>query len=43
MDAQHIAAIDRQEDAINNTTPEITQVILDLKMLLDTSDVRLVS
>nr|XP_022333195.1 uncharacterized protein LOC111130415 [Crassostrea virginica] len=50
MDAQHIAAIDQQEDAINHTMPEITQVILDLKRLLkrlqdklDTSDVCLVS
>ncbi|XP_078331641.1 uncharacterized protein LOC144625270 [Crassostrea virginica] len=50
MDAQHIIAIDQQEDAINHTIPEITQVILDLKRLLtrlqdklDTSDVCLVS
>ena len=43
MDAQHIAAIDQQEDAINHTITEITQVILDLKRLLDTSDVCLVS
>nr|XP_022327039.1 uncharacterized protein LOC111126584 [Crassostrea virginica] len=43
MDAQHIAAIDQQEVAINHTIPEITQVILDLKRLLDTSDVCLVS
>nr|XP_022324070.1 uncharacterized protein LOC111124986 [Crassostrea virginica] len=50
MDAQHIAAIDRQEDTINHTIPEITHVILDLKRLLerlkdklDTSDVCLVS
>nr|XP_022297221.1 uncharacterized protein LOC111106719 [Crassostrea virginica] len=43
MDAQHIAAIDQQEDAINRTIPEITQIILDLKKLLDTSDVCLVS
>ena len=43
MDAQHIAAIDRQEEAINHTIPEMTQVILDLKRLLDTSDVFLVS
>ncbi|XP_078331235.1 uncharacterized protein LOC144625060 [Crassostrea virginica] len=43
MDAQHIAAIDRQEDAINHTIPEITQAILDLRRLLDTSDVCLVS
>nr|XP_022293659.1 E3 ubiquitin-protein ligase TRIM71-like [Crassostrea virginica] len=50
MDAQHIAAIDQHEDAINHTIPEITQVIEDLKKLLerlqnklDTSDVCLVS
>ncbi|XP_078331294.1 uncharacterized protein LOC144625097 [Crassostrea virginica] len=43
MDAQHIAAIDQQEDAINLTIPEITQTILNLKRLLDTSDVCLVS
>nr|XP_022296973.1 tripartite motif-containing protein 2-like [Crassostrea virginica] len=43
MDAQHIAAIDQQEDAINRTIPEITQVILDLKQLMDTRDVCLVS
>nr|XP_022320423.1 uncharacterized protein LOC111122782 [Crassostrea virginica] len=47
MDAQHIAAIDRQEVAINHTIPEITQTILDLKGLLerlqDTRDVCLVS
>ncbi|XP_078331323.1 uncharacterized protein LOC111126685 [Crassostrea virginica] len=43
MDAQHIAAIDQQEVAINRTITEITQIILDLKRLLDTSDVCLVS
>nr|XP_022307849.1 uncharacterized protein LOC111113849 [Crassostrea virginica] len=43
MDAQHIGAIDQQEVAINHTISEITKVILDLKMLLDTSDVCLVS
>ena len=43
MDAQHIEAIDQQEDAINHTIPEITQAILDLKRLLDTNDVCLVS
>ncbi|XP_078331345.1 uncharacterized protein LOC144625130 [Crassostrea virginica] len=50
MDAQHIAAIDRQEVAINHTITEITQAILNLKRLLerlqdklDTSDVCLVS
>ncbi|XP_078342035.1 uncharacterized protein LOC111107944 [Crassostrea virginica] len=43
MDAQHIAAIDEQEVAINKTSTEIRQVILNLKKLLDTSDVCLVS
>ncbi|XP_078331152.1 uncharacterized protein LOC144624978 [Crassostrea virginica] len=43
MDTQHKAAIDRQEDAINHAILEITQAILDLKRLLDTSDVCLVS
>ena len=43
MDAKHIAAIYQQEDAINRTIPEMTQIILDLKRLLDTSDVYLVS
>nr|XP_022324083.1 uncharacterized protein LOC111124994 [Crassostrea virginica] len=43
IDAQHIAALDQQEVAINHTIPEITQIILDLKRLLDTSDVSLVS
>ncbi|XP_078342027.1 uncharacterized protein LOC111107939 [Crassostrea virginica] len=43
MDAQHIAAIDEQEVAINKTSTEIKKVIQDLKRLLDTSDVCLVS
>ncbi|XP_078331297.1 uncharacterized protein LOC111137729 [Crassostrea virginica] len=43
LDAQHIAALDQQEDAINHTIAKITQIILDLKRLLDTSDVCLVS
>ncbi|XP_078330989.1 uncharacterized protein LOC144624844 [Crassostrea virginica] len=43
MDAQHIAALDQQEDAINHTILKITQIIQDLKRLLDTSDVCLVS
>ena len=43
MNVQHIAAIDRQEDAINYTIREITQIVLVLKRLLDTSDVCLVS
>nr|XP_022300237.1 uncharacterized protein LOC111108550 [Crassostrea virginica] len=43
MDARHIAALDQQEDAINKTSTEIKKVFLDLKKLLDTSDVCLVS
>nr|XP_022324209.1 uncharacterized protein LOC111125044 [Crassostrea virginica] len=43
MDAQHMAAIDRHEVAINHTITEITQTILDLKRLLETSDVGLFS
>ncbi|XP_078331135.1 uncharacterized protein LOC144624964 [Crassostrea virginica] len=39
MDAKHIAAIDRQEDAINHTIFGITQIIQNLKRLLDTRDV----
>ncbi|XP_078331252.1 uncharacterized protein LOC144625071 [Crassostrea virginica] len=50
MNAQHKAALDQKVDAINNTVPEIAQVIQDLQRLLerlqdklDTSDVCLVS
>nr|XP_022333992.1 uncharacterized protein LOC111130975 [Crassostrea virginica] len=43
METQHIAAIDRKEDAINNTISEILQVVPYLKRLLNTSDVCLVS
>ena len=43
IDAQHNAAIDQQEDAINHIITEITRVIQELKSLLDTSDVYLVS
>ena len=43
MEAQYIAAIDRQEDATDRTILKIKQVILDLKRLLNTSDVCLVS
>ena len=42
MDAQHIAAIDQQEDAINHTLPEIKNVILGIQNLLDSNDVCLV-
>nr|XP_022307827.1 tripartite motif-containing protein 45-like [Crassostrea virginica] len=43
MNAQHKAAIDQQEKAINRIIPEITNAILDLKRLMDTSDVCFVS
>lgn len=43
MDIQHIEAIDKQKNAINNIIPEITQAILDLQNLLDSDDVCLVS
>ncbi|XP_078342005.1 uncharacterized protein LOC144627889 [Crassostrea virginica] len=43
MDTKRIAAMDKQEVAINHAITEITQVILDLKRFLDTSDVCLVS
>ncbi|XP_078311107.1 uncharacterized protein LOC111137321 [Crassostrea virginica] len=43
MNSKHQATIDKQEDAINNTITEITKVIQDLKNLLDTCNVSLVS
>ena len=43
MDSKHKTALDKQEDEINHTITEIKQVIQDLKSLLDTSDVSLVS
>ena len=43
MEAQYIAAIDRQEDAINQTMSELTQFILNLQNLLDYNDFCLVS
>ena len=43
MNKQHTAAIEKQEHAINKTMNEIKQVILDLKSLLETSDVGLLS
>ena len=43
MDSKHQAMIDKQEKAINHTITEIEQAILDLKKLLDTSDVILLS
>ncbi|XP_078321297.1 uncharacterized protein LOC111112213 [Crassostrea virginica] len=43
MNGQHLAAIEKQEDETNKALHEIKQVIQDLKSLLDTSDVGLVS
>ncbi|XP_078321716.1 uncharacterized protein LOC111111431 [Crassostrea virginica] len=43
MNAQHLAAIEKQEVETNKALHEIKQVIQDLKSLLDTSDVGLVS
>ncbi|XP_078321309.1 uncharacterized protein LOC111114765 [Crassostrea virginica] len=43
MNAQHLAAIEKQEGETNKALHEIKQVIQDLKSLLDTSDVGLVS
>ncbi|XP_078311614.1 uncharacterized protein LOC144618792 [Crassostrea virginica] len=43
MDSKHKAALDKQEDAINNTIIEMKQVIKDLKSLLDTSHISIVS
>ena len=42
MDAQHIAAIKRHEDTINNTITEITRAIRSIQDLLDADDVCLV-
>ena len=39
MGAKHLTVIGKQEDVINNTITEIEQTILDLKKLLNTSDV----
>ena len=43
MDRQHTTAIEKQEVVINKALHEIKHVIQDLKSLLDTSDVSLVS
>nr|XP_022294663.1 tripartite motif-containing protein 45-like [Crassostrea virginica] len=43
MNAQHLAAIEKQEGETNKALHEIKQVIQDLKSLLDTNDVGLVS
>ena len=43
MDSKQKIALYKQENAINHTITEIKQVIQDLKSLLDTCDVSLVS
>ncbi|XP_078321301.1 uncharacterized protein LOC144621590 [Crassostrea virginica] len=43
MNAQHLSAIEKQEGETNKALHEIKQVIQELKSLLDTSDVGLVS
>nr|XP_022322182.1 uncharacterized protein LOC111123846 [Crassostrea virginica] len=43
VDAQQVADIDQQEDAINHTINEITQAMLDLQKLLDSDDICIVS
>ena len=42
MDAQHMTAIDEQEDKVNHNITEIKQIIQDLQNLLQTNDVKLV-
>ena len=42
MEIQHLAAIEKQGVAINQSAAEIKQIVLDLKRLLGTSDVCLV-
>nr|XP_022308185.1 tripartite motif-containing protein 45-like [Crassostrea virginica] len=43
IETQHTTAIEKQEDVIHKALNEIKQVIQDIKSLLDTSDVGLVS
>nr|XP_022297508.1 tripartite motif-containing protein 2-like [Crassostrea virginica] len=43
MDSKHLDVINRQEDAINKTIAAIEQTIINLKKLLETSDVCLLS
>ena len=43
IDAQHLAAIDKQEKKINKSIDEITQDIIHLQNLLNSNDVCLVT
>ena len=43
MDSKHLTMIDKQEKAINNSISDIKQAILNLRTLLDTSDLNLLS
>nr|XP_022308240.1 E3 ubiquitin-protein ligase TRIM71-like [Crassostrea virginica] len=43
MNAQHLAALEKQEDVINTTLHEIKQIILHLKSLLESSNVSRIS